>query len=97
MNIAASVKVAEQELRDPLILRIAGRRAPDQEGLAYHAKPLLVTSLSGDTIQVQAQPGGPGRTQTPRLVSQTRNQTPEIAGEDCSQPPAGFADAMLPA
>jgi len=83
VNIAASVKVAEQELRDPLILRIAGRRAPDQEGLAYHAKPLLVTSSSGDTIQVQAQPGqpgGPGRTQTPRLVSQTRNQTPEIAG-----------------
>ena len=96
LQVHAGMDVAQEELRDPLVLLVAAGRAPGEIRLAVAqgqgrrqrgARP-LARRQRGRMAFLE-----------PEHLARVPRQKPSsgMTGEDCSQPPDGVDETMLPA
>jgi hypothetical protein len=90
------VDVAQEELRDPLVLLVAAGRPPGQVGLRRRAAPWSARASCAAACRRERRRDGLSSSQN--ICARVPRQKPSsgMTGEDCSQPPDGVAETMLP-
>src|ERR1700756_2191032 len=94
LQVQPGVDVAQKELRDPLILLVAARRAPGEIRLAVAPRP---GRRERGGCRGAGKGGGLPSTKTTGARLRSKKPSSGMTGEDCSQPPDGVDDTMLPA
>ena len=88
--------MAQEEAQLPLVLLVAARRAEGERGPAFvecqRRRKRRARAFAGR----QARWAGPASARTSARASSGRSRGPGTVGDDCSQPPEGVAEIMLP-
>ena len=97
LQVHTGVDVAQEELRRPLVLLVAAGRAPGEIGFAVAQRHRRRSASCADACPARARPDDLRRART--CCARVPRQKPSsgITGEDCSQPPDGVDETMLPA
>ena len=95
LQVHARMHVAQEELRDPLILLVAAGRAPGEIRLAVAQRQVGVSVERGRLPGISA---FGWLLVEPELCARVPRQKPSsgMTGDECSQPPDGVDDTMLP-
>ena len=96
LQVHPGMDVAQEELRDPLVLLVAARRAPGEVGLRRRAARAWATGWCAAGGRARGWTGRPSSSQN--ICARVPRPKPRLGmtGEDCSQPPEGVAATMLP-
>ena len=96
LQVEAVMHPAQEQRQLPLVLLVAARRAEDQRRARHPSAPATASAWCAGACRARGSSAGPGSSQNICAREFSGKPSSGMTGEDCSQPPDGVAEIMLP-